>query len=110
MPLFKGAEEPFKGVLFGGLAALNKAATTSLNKDKAVRAHKESARSFPASEPPPKRGRKNGAARNLSKNFLTFWGEAKVPPFLGVPPFLYSPPKTISASKMQIDALQNTNC
>ena len=26
--------------LFGGLAALNKAATTSLNKDEAVRVHK----------------------------------------------------------------------
>ena len=39
MPLFKGPEELFKGS-FGGLAALNKAATTSLNKDKDVRVRK----------------------------------------------------------------------
>ena len=38
------------------------------------------------------------------------WGEAKVPPFLGSPLFHKAPPKTISVSKMQIDALQNTNC
>ena len=40
---------------------------------------------------------------------MTTPGEAKVPPFLGVTPFQKSTPKTISASKMQIDALQNTN-
>ena len=39
MPLRKGAEAIFMGS-FGGLAAFNKAATTSLSKDQAVRAHK----------------------------------------------------------------------
>ena len=39
MPLFKGAEQRSWG-LFAGPAALNKADTTSLNKDKAVRVHK----------------------------------------------------------------------
>ena len=38
-----------------------------------------------------------------------FEGGVPVPPFLGAPPFLQSTPKTNSASKMQIDALQNTN-
>ena len=33
-------QKSFSWVLFGGLAALNKEATTSLNKDKALRAHK----------------------------------------------------------------------
>ena len=36
MPFFKGPEEIFMGLYFGGLAASNKAATTSLNKDKGL--------------------------------------------------------------------------
>ena len=39
MPVFKASEEGFMGP-FGGLAVLNMAATTSLNKDKAFRARK----------------------------------------------------------------------
>ena len=39
-PLFKGPEAILMGSFWRGLAALDKAATTSLNKDKTVRAHK----------------------------------------------------------------------
>ena len=37
------------------------------------------------------------------------WGKPTVPSSLGVPPSLSSTPKTISASKTQIDTLQNVN-
>ena len=42
MPLFKGPHEVLWGQFFRSLVALSKAAAASLNKDKAVRAHKES--------------------------------------------------------------------
>ena len=40
-PFFKGPEEVFMGPFWRTLAALNKAGTTSLNKEKATKAHKE---------------------------------------------------------------------
>ena len=40
--------------------------------------------------------------------FLKHWGNPKYPPF-GGPPLFYKAPSRISASKMQIDTLQNVN-
>ena len=46
MPFLKGRNEDL-GLSFRSPAALNKAATTALNKDKAVRVHKETAQTVP---------------------------------------------------------------
>ena len=58
IPQFKGPNEVLRGskIFFRSLAALNRAAATSLNKDKAVRAHRAWEKSHVA------RGRKSGLA------------------------------------------------
>ena len=62
-----------------------------------------------SSEPLKSMEKKKGKNTPKSKEFLEKQ-ESKENPFWGSPLFKKSPPKTISASKMQIDALQNTNC